>query len=107
MLSIDPKVIIMDEPTRGVDVGAKVEIHRILRQLAAKGTGIIVISSELPELIGLCDRAIVIREGRIAGELGGRRTRRGSHHHARLGRPELFKSRKAGSKCRLGKPEKP
>lgn len=69
-LSIDPKVIIMDEPTRGIDVGAKVEIHRLLRQLAAKGTGIVVISSELPELIGLCDRVIVVREGRIAGELG-------------------------------------
>lgn len=69
-LSIDPKVIIMDEPTRGIDVGAKVEIHRLLRQLASKGVGIVVISSELPELIGLCDRVMVVREGRIAGELG-------------------------------------
>jgi ribose transport system ATP-binding protein len=69
-LSIDPKVIIMDEPTRGIDVGAKVEIHRLLRQLAARGVGIVVISSELPELIGLCDRVMVVREGRIAGELG-------------------------------------
>ncbi|MDX8452393.1 sugar ABC transporter ATP-binding protein [Mesorhizobium sp. VK9D] len=68
-LSIDPKVIIMDEPTRGIDVGAKVEIHRLLRQLAGKGVGIIIISSELPELIGLCDRVMVVREGRIAGEL--------------------------------------
>jgi ribose transport system ATP-binding protein len=71
MLSVGPKVIILDEPTRGVDVGAKVEIHRILRDLANNGTGIIVISSELPELIGLCDRAIVIHEGRIAGEVSG------------------------------------
>ena len=69
-LSVDPKVIIMDEPTRGIDVGAKVEIHRLLRQLAGTGVGIVVISSELPELIGLCDRVIVVREGRIAGELG-------------------------------------
>ncbi|MEO5760031.1 MAG: ATP-binding cassette domain-containing protein, partial [Mesorhizobium sp.] len=68
-LSVDPKVIIMDEPTRGIDVGAKVEIHRLLRQLASKGVGVIVISSELPELIGLCDRVMVVREGRIAGEL--------------------------------------
>ncbi|PSH58952.1 sugar ABC transporter ATP-binding protein [Phyllobacterium sophorae] len=69
-LSISPKVIIMDEPTRGIDVGAKVEIHRLLRQLASQGVGIIVISSELPELIGLCDRVMVVREGKIAGELG-------------------------------------
>ncbi|WP_119270069.1 sugar ABC transporter ATP-binding protein [Taklimakanibacter deserti] len=71
MLSVNPKVIVLDEPTRGVDVGAKAEIHRILRDLAEQGTGIIVISSELPELIGLCDRAIVIREGRVAGEVKG------------------------------------
>ncbi|ANT52818.1 sugar ABC transporter ATP-binding protein [Mesorhizobium amorphae] len=69
-LSVAPKVIIMDEPTRGIDVGAKVEIHRLLRDLANRGVGIIVISSELPELIGLCDRVAVVREGRIAGVLG-------------------------------------
>ncbi|MFI5410934.1 sugar ABC transporter ATP-binding protein [Kaistia sp. UC242_56] len=69
-LSVDPRVIIMDEPTRGIDVGAKVEIHRLLRHLAARGVGIVVISSELPELIGLCDRVVVVHEGRIAGELG-------------------------------------
>ncbi|MCG7505986.1 sugar ABC transporter ATP-binding protein [Mesorhizobium retamae] len=69
-LSVSPKVIIMDEPTRGIDVGAKVEIHRLLRDLANQGVGIIVISSELPELIGLCDRVLVVREGAIAGELG-------------------------------------
>lgn len=71
MLSVNPKVILLDEPTRGVDVGAKVEIHRILRDLANAGTGILVISSELPELIGLCDRTLVIREGRLAGEVAG------------------------------------
>ena len=71
MLSIGPKVIILDEPTRGVDVGAKAEIHRILRELALSGVGILVISSELPELIGLCDRVLVVREGRIAGEVSG------------------------------------
>ena len=69
-LSIAPKVVIMDEPTRGIDVGAKIEIHRLLRQLVNEGVGIVVISSELPELIGLCDRVIVVREGSIAGELG-------------------------------------
>ena len=59
----------MDEPTRGIDVGAKSEIHRLLRELAASGIGIVVISSELPELLGLCDRVLVVREGRVAGEL--------------------------------------
>jgi len=71
MLSVNPKVIFLDEPTRGVDVGAKAEIHRILRDLARAGVGIIIISSELPELIGVCDRVLVVREGRIAGEVAG------------------------------------
>jgi ribose transport system ATP-binding protein len=71
MLSVNPKVIFLDEPTRGVDVGAKAEIHRILRDLARSGVGIVVISSELPELIGVCDRVLVVREGRIAGEVMG------------------------------------
>jgi ribose transport system ATP-binding protein len=71
MLSVNPKVIFLDEPTRGVDVGAKAEIHRILRDLARSGVGIVVISSELPELIGVCDRVLVVREGRIAGEVRG------------------------------------
>jgi ribose transport system ATP-binding protein len=68
-LAVEPRVIIMDEPTRGIDVGAKSEIHRLLRELAASGIGIVVISSELPELLGLCDRVLVVREGRVAGEL--------------------------------------
>ncbi len=69
MLSVNPRVIFLDEPTRGVDVGAKSEIHRILRDLARNGVGIVVVSSELPELIGLCDRVLVIREGLISGEV--------------------------------------
>lgn len=68
-LAVQPKVILMDEPTRGIDVGAKSEIHQLLRELAKSGIGIVVISSELPELLGLCDRVIVIREGTVAGEL--------------------------------------
>ncbi len=71
MLSVNPKLIFLDEPTRGVDVGAKAEIHRILRNLARSGVGIVVISSELPELIGVCDRILVVREGRISGEVTG------------------------------------
>jgi ribose transport system ATP-binding protein len=71
LLSIDPQMIFLDEPTRGVDVGAKAEIHGILRRLADDGIGIVVISSELPELIGVCDRVLVIREGEISGEVEG------------------------------------
>ncbi len=71
MLSINPQLIFLDEPTPGVDVGAKAEIHRILRDLAKSDVGIVVISSELPELIGLCDRVLVIREGEISGEVRG------------------------------------
>ena len=63
--------LILDEPTRGVDVGAKVEIYRIIRQLADGGVGILVISSDLPEVIGLCSRVLVMREGRVSGELEG------------------------------------
>ncbi|GAB5373679.1 MAG: sugar ABC transporter ATP-binding protein [Acuticoccus sp.] len=69
MLSVKPRLIFLDEPTRGVDVGAKAEIHRLLRQLVREGVGIIVISSEMPELIGVCDRMLVVREGEIAGEV--------------------------------------
>jgi ABC-type sugar transport system ATPase subunit len=68
----DPDIIIMDEPTRGIDVGAKVEIYKIINQLAAAGKAIIVISSELNEIIGLCNRVIVMYEGRITGELEGK-----------------------------------
>lgn len=68
-MSIDPEVIIFDEPTRGVDVGARAEIYQILRGFAAAGAGIIMISSDLPELIGMCDRILVIHNGRISGEV--------------------------------------
>lgn len=70
-LSVNPSVIIMDEPTRGIDVGAKSEIHSMLRELSNKGIGIILISSELPEIIGMCDRVIVMHEGRVTGEVSG------------------------------------
>lgn len=70
-LSIDPQIIILDEPTRGIDVGAKAEIYKVLRELANSGVGIIVISSELPEIIGLCDRVCVMYEGKMCGELTG------------------------------------
>lgn len=71
MLSVNPSLVIMDEPTRGIDVGAKTEIHRLIRDLAGTGVGVIVISSELPEAIGLCDRVMVMHEGRNNGIVQG------------------------------------
>jgi ribose transport system ATP-binding protein len=71
LLQTQPRVLILDEPTRGVDIGAKSEIYRIINDLAKSGVAIIVISSELPEIIGVADRVLVMREGEIAGELGG------------------------------------
>jgi ribose transport system ATP-binding protein len=70
-LTRDLKVLILDEPSRGVDVGARAEIHKIIRELAAKGVAVIVISSEVEELPGLCDRVLVMAEGRIVGSLIG------------------------------------
>ena len=69
LLATTPKVLILDEPTRGVDVGAKSEIYSIIDNSAKSGTAILVISSDLPEIIGICDRVIVMRAGRIAGEI--------------------------------------
>ena len=63
-----PKVLILDEPTRGIDVGAKAEIHRLMGELADQGIGILMISSELPEILGMSDRVLVMRRGRIVGE---------------------------------------
>ncbi|HOO28622.1 MAG TPA: ATP-binding cassette domain-containing protein, partial [Lachnospiraceae bacterium] len=64
-----PDVLILDEPTRGIDVGAKYEIYCVINELAKSGKAVIVISSEMPEIIGTCDRVYVINEGEIAGEL--------------------------------------
>jgi putative multiple sugar transport system ATP-binding protein len=65
----DPDVLILDEPTRGIDVGAKYEIYTIINALAAEGKAVLVISSELPELLGLCDRIYALSSGRITGEV--------------------------------------
>ena len=65
----DPEVLILDEPTRGIDVGAKYEIYTIINKLADEGKSIIFISSELPEILGICDRVYVMNEGKIVGEL--------------------------------------
>jgi inositol transport system ATP-binding protein len=68
-LARDPKVLIVDEPTRGVDVGAKAEVHQILVQLAARGIAVMMISSELPEVLAVSDRIVTMRQGRITGEM--------------------------------------
>jgi L-arabinose transport system ATP-binding protein len=70
-LARQPKVLILDEPTRGIDVGAKSEIYALIRNLTRAGLGVIVISSEMPELIGLSDRVMVMAESRITAELSG------------------------------------
>ncbi|OXH88131.1 ribonucleotide-diphosphate reductase subunit alpha, partial [Burkholderia multivorans] len=64
-------VLIFDEPTRGIDVGAKAEIYGLMRELTARGYAIIMISSELPEIVGMCDRVAVFRQGRIEATLEG------------------------------------
>jgi len=66
-----PKVLLLDEPTRGIDIGAKVEIYNLINQLKINGVGIIIVSSELPEIIGTCDRVLVMKEGKINAELTG------------------------------------
>ena len=67
-LSTEPKLLIMDEPTRGIDIGAKAEVHALMSRLAQRGMGILMISSEMPEIIGMSDRVIVMCQGRITGE---------------------------------------
>jgi ABC-type sugar transport system ATPase subunit len=68
-LHTDARILILDEPTRGIDVGAKREIYRLMREIADGGAAVLMISSELPEVIGVCDRILVMHEGRLAGEL--------------------------------------
>jgi ribose transport system ATP-binding protein len=67
-LALGPQVLVIDEPTRGIDVGAKFEIYQLIRQLAARGAGVLVISSEIEELIGICDRLLVMGQGMITAE---------------------------------------
>jgi ABC-type sugar transport system ATPase subunit len=68
-LATNPRVLLLDEPTKGVDVGAKYEIHGIVRDMAARGAACLVVSSDLPELLALADRILVMREGRLRGEV--------------------------------------
>ena len=68
-LATSPKVLIVDEPTRGIDVGTKSEVHRLMSELAGQGVAVLMISSELPEVLGMADRVLVMHEGRLTGEL--------------------------------------
>jgi inositol transport system ATP-binding protein len=68
-LALRPKVLIVDEPTRGIDVGAKVEVHNLLFDMARSGIAVIAISSELPEVLAISDRIVTMREGRVTGEV--------------------------------------
>ncbi len=68
-LFADPEILILDEPTRGIDVGAKYEIYVIIGKLASEGKGVIVISSEMPELLGICDRIYVMNDGKFVSEM--------------------------------------
>jgi rhamnose transport system ATP-binding protein len=70
-LATQPKVIILDEPTKGIDIGSKAAVHEFMAELAAQGLAVIMVSSEIPEVMGMSDRVIVMREGRIAAELSG------------------------------------
>src|SRR5204862_4256467 len=68
-LATQPTLLIIDEPTRGIDVGTKAEVHRLLSDLAGQGLAILMISSELPEVLGMADRVLVVSEGRLTAEL--------------------------------------
>ena len=65
----EPEVLLLDEPTRGIDVGAKYEIYQLILDLANRGKTVLVVSSEMPELLGICDRILVMSGGRLAGEV--------------------------------------
>ena len=70
-LAANPQILMLDDPTRGVDVGSKHEIYGLIRELANKGIGVLFVSSEMPELIGVCDRILVMRDGEIVSEARG------------------------------------
>ena len=82
-LATDPQLLIIDEPTRGIDVGTKAEVHRLLSELAGQGMAILMISSELPEVLGMADRVLVVCEGRITADLDRARRHPGDRHARR------------------------
>jgi len=95
-LMTDPKVLILDEPTRGIDVGAKYEIYVIINELAEAGKAVVVISSEMPELLGICDRIYVMSEGAFVGEFAGHEATQEKIMHA------IMRNRALGANARAG-----
>ena len=90
-IAAEPRVMILDEPTRGVDIGAKEIIHKAIAELAARGNAVILFTSDLPEMVGLCDRAVIMRQGHIIGEIGRENMNEGSLLLAANGEGELVK----------------
>jgi putative multiple sugar transport system ATP-binding protein len=97
-LMTDPKVLILDEPTRGIDVGAKYEIYCIINELAEAGKGVVVISSEMPELLGICDRTYVMNDGAFVGEFAARDASQEKIMHAIM-RNDRRGAREAGTQA--------
>ena len=77
-LALRPRILIVDEPTRGIDIGAKVEVHGLLFEMARSGIAVIAISSELPEILAISDRIVTMREGQVTGNVSARSSHRGS-----------------------------
>jgi rhamnose transport system ATP-binding protein len=90
-LATGPKLLILDEPTRGIDVGTKAEVHRLMSSLAAEGMAIVMVSSELPEVLGMADRIVVLREGRIAAQLTRAEATEESVMYAAMGQQEAVR----------------
>ncbi len=90
---LNPRILILDEPTRGIDIGAKYEIYKLINQLVQQGIAVIVISSELPEVLGLSDRVLVMHEGKLKADLINRNLTRGAGHGS--GAEERTSCRKA------------
>lgn len=99
ILAVAPQVVIMDEPTRGIDVGAKAEIHRLLRELVDQGIGVIMISSELNEIVGMCDRVLVMHEGRMVGEISGKEIEGKNIMHYASGADQYSKAYQSNNIC--------
>jgi ribose transport system ATP-binding protein len=90
MLLTEPRLLLLDEPTRGVDVGAKSEIYRLLGELAGQGIGVLLASSELPELVGVCDRVVVLRDGRDVASFSTAESSEGDLLAAAMGESAVF-----------------
>jgi ribose transport system ATP-binding protein len=86
-LAMHPKVLLLDEPTRGIDIGARQEIYQLMEELASRGVAILFVSSDMEELLGISDRVLVMHEGRLAGVLGRSELNEESVMHLATGRP--------------------